>query len=69
MNTDTHIYDVDNDAKGYYPNPTDKNIIMHQLRPIKQYINHKNKQLDSMYLSVGVDPTKLTKSSMWYPFK
>ena len=35
------------------PAPSDESIIMYQLKPIKQYIYHKNKQLDDMFLSVG----------------
>ena len=28
------------------PTPTDKNVIMYQLKPFKQYIWYKNKQID-----------------------
>ena len=31
------------------PNPTDKNIIMYQLKPFKHYIYKNNNQLDDNY--------------------
>ena len=51
------VFDIDSinkDTKYIYctplisPTPTDKNIIIFQLKPFEQYIYYRNKQLDGM---------------------
>ena len=44
--TPTSVYE--SFPSSYSPPPTDKDVIMYQLHPIKQHIYHQNEQLEGM---------------------